>query len=236
MPEPVLRARGLSKSFGRRPALEAVSLDVEAGEFLGLVGPNGAGKTTLLSIAAGLLVADRGTLSLFGLTYSSDRSRILSQLGVVFQSRALDLEITGAAALRFQGAMFGLSGRELNSRIEEIGTLLEITDLLSRRIGNLSGGNVRRLEIGRALINRPRLVLMDEASAGLDPIIRERLLAHVRAVCRTSGVAVVWSTHLLDEVVGADRVVIIHEGKVRGMEEPHTDARGLLEVYADITR
>jgi ABC-2 type transport system ATP-binding protein len=231
MSDPVLQARKLSKSFGPLRALDAVDLEVGAGEFIGLVGPNGAGKTTLLSIASGLVTPDAGTIALFGVGYRRDRALILGQIGVVFQSRALDLEISARAALKFHGALYGLSGRALASRIEEIAAMLDIEDLLGRRIGTLSGGNIRRIEIARSLLNTPRLVLMDEASTGLDPAIRARLMTHVRTLCRDLGVAVLWATHLLDEVVDANRVVVMHKGRLTPLELPDRENASLLETY-----
>jgi ABC-2 type transport system ATP-binding protein len=234
MGEPILRAEGLGKSFGRRPALHDVHLTLDPGEFLGLVGPNGAGKTTLLSIASGLLAPDAGSVLLFGLNYPRHRGQILRQLGVVFQSRALDLEISVRAALRFHGALCGVPRKKLDARIDEIGALLDISDLLGRRVRTLSGGNIRRVEIARALLNAPRLVLMDEASTGLDPAIRGRLVAHVRALCRSQEIAVIWSTHLLDELVDADRIVVIQGGHLSPLDAADRGAPALLSAYARI--
>jgi len=234
MGEAILSLGGLRKSFRRQIALTGVDLELGPGQFLGLVGPNGAGKTTLLSIASGLLAPDAGSVALFGLTYARDRARILSQLGVVFQSRALDLEISVRAALRFHGALFGLERRRVDARIDEIAALLEIGDLLGRRVGTLSGGNIRRVEIARALLNAPRLVLMDEASTGLDPAIRARLIAHVRALCRTRDMAVVWATHLLDEVVDADRIAVMHRGQLNPLETADRKTATLLEAYTKV--
>jgi ABC-2 type transport system ATP-binding protein len=237
---PVLRVTNLVKRFGTHVALAGVSLGVEAGEFVGLLGPNGAGKTTLASVIAGLLAADAGTVELFGTTLANDRSGVLSRLGVVFQSRSLDLDMSVAANLKFHAALFGMARRAARTRIGELAEWLELEALLGQPVRTLSGGNQRRVEIARALLNRPKLVLMDEATAGLDPAARPALLAHVRALCRLEGMAVLWATHLLDEVADADRLVVLHRGKISHDGTPaeialRAGASSLLDAYIVLT-
>jgi ABC-2 type transport system ATP-binding protein len=233
---PALALRGIRKSYGKTEALRGVSFDVGASEFVGLLGPNGAGKSTLFQIAAGLFEPDGGEAQLFGLTYRKHASEILARLGVVFQSRSLDLDMTVAANLRFHGHLFGLSGKLLKSRIAEAAELLEITDLVAKPVRTLSGGNQRRVEIARALLNEPKLLLMDEPSVGLDATTRRLLVRHIEQVRALKGTSILWATHLVDEVAGADRVVLIDRGETRRIGTPaevlqQTGTTSLADAY-----
>jgi len=238
--ETLLRVGGLTKRFGRREALRDVSFTIFPGEFVGLLGPNGAGKTTLAAVIAGLLAPDAGSVQLFGRSLSQNRGVVLAQLGVVFQSRSLDLEMSVAANLRFHAALFGMSGSAARQRIEELAALLEFEPLLRRAVRTLSGGNQRRVEIARALINRPRLTLMDEASTGLDPAARPALLAHLHQLCHRDGTSVLWATHLLDEVTNADRLIVLSNGTVRDIGPPpdvmqRAKAATLVDAYVTLS-
>ena len=204
----------VSKSYGKFTALKGISLDIGPSELVGLLGPNGAGKSTLFQIAAGLFAPDSGTVELFGLNYRRNSADILSRLGVVFQSRSVDLDMTVRANLAFHGALFGLAGRELRSRIGEVTDLLEIADLIKKPVRTLSGGNQRRVEIARALLNHPDLLLMDEPSVGLDATTRRMLVAHMQVVRQKRGTSIIWATHLVEEVAHADRIVLIRSGEI----------------------
>ncbi|MHA6692639.1 ATP-binding cassette domain-containing protein [Devosia sp. A449] len=217
---PSLEFRDVRKSYGKTEALKGVSLAVGAGEFVGLLGPNGSGKSTLFQIAAGLFVPDAGSVSAFGLGYRKNPSEILRKLGVVFQTRSIDLEMSVVANLKFHGALFGLSGKALTARIDEVTRLLEIDAVANKTVRMLSGGNQRRVEIARALLNQPELLLMDEPSVGLDPESRRLLNEHIIGLQRTRKVAVLWATHLVEEVAAADRIVLIAEGLVLAAGTP----------------
>lgn len=199
MAEPLLDIAGVTKSYGSQEALRGVDLMIGAGELVGLLGPNGAGKSTLFQICAGLFAPDSGSVRLFGHGYREEPAAILSQLGVVFQSRSLDLDMSVRANLKFHGGLFGLFGRILRQRIDEVATLLDIADLLDRQVRKLSGGNQRRVEIARALMSEPRLLLLDEPSAGLDATARLALVANLRAIVAGRGMSILWATHLVDE-------------------------------------
>lgn len=213
-PAPYLSLTDVAKSYGAKQALRGVTLNVNAGEVVGLLGPNGAGKSTLFQISAGLFAGDSGVVSLFGLDYRHSSSEILRRIGVVFQSRSLDADISVRANLRFHGGLFGLWGAELRRRIAAVAETMEITDLLALPVRELSGGNQRRVEIARALLSRPDLLLLDEPSTGLDPASRQRLVATVRDLARTEGKAVLWSTHIAEEVEDAARIVLLADGRV----------------------
>src|SRR5690606_21912721 len=158
--------------------------------------PNGSGKSTLFQIASGLFAPDSGVVSAFGRSYARQPSEILRDLGVVFQSRSIDLDMTVDANLKFHGALFGLSGATLKKRISQVLEMMGIADLGPRLVRQLSGGNQRRVEIARALLNRPQLLLMDEPSVGLDPETRRALNAHIVELHRTENVSVLWATHI----------------------------------------
>lgn len=239
MSDPVLDLRDIRKSYGKSEALAGISLTMREGEFVGLLGPNGAGKSTMFQIIAGLFAPDAGSIRLFGLDHASNGPRILARLGVVFQARSVDLDISVVANLRFHGRLFGLSGSDLAGRIEALCTRFNLDDLRNRPVRTLSGGQQRRVEIARALINEPDLLIMDEPSAGLDASSRRDLVAHVRDLARTEKVAVLWATHLVDEVGEADRIVIIDHGRIRANDTPaalldETDAADLTDVYERI--
>ncbi len=214
MNEPVLDLRDVRKSYGRTEALKGISLTIAPGEIVGLLGPNGAGKSTLFQIAAGLFAPDAGEVRLFGMGYRTSSSAILSRLGVMFQARAIDLDMTVLGNLKFHGALFGLSGKKLMERIEAIAQLLEITDLLKRPVRTLSGGNQRRAEVARALLNSPDLLLMDEPSTGLDPTTRRLLVSHMQRVRDEHNTSILWATHIVEEVEHADRIALIVAGQI----------------------
>ncbi len=205
---------GVRKRYGDVLALDSISFNMRRGEIVGLLGPNGAGKSTLFQIASGLFAPDEGRVTLFGKDYRGDSSAILRQLGVVFQARSVDLDMTARANLRFHGQLFGLSGKALAARIDAVARFLDISDLLDRLVRTLSGGNQRRVEIARALLNEPRLLLMDEPSVGLDTTARMALVDHMRRERDARGTSILWATHLVDEVAGADRIILIAKGRI----------------------
>jgi ABC-2 type transport system ATP-binding protein len=214
MAEPVLELTDVVKNYGKTQALKGVSLSIAPGEIVGLLGPNGAGKSTLFQLAAGLFAPDGGTVRVFGMDYRSKPSEILKRLGVMFQARAIDLDMTVEANLKFHGALFGLHGKPLKERIEGAAAFLEITDLLKRPVRTLSGGNQRRAEVARALMNLPDLMLMDEPSTGLDPVTRRLLVRHMQDIRRRHGTSILWATHIVEEVADADRIILIVAGRI----------------------
>jgi ABC-2 type transport system ATP-binding protein len=230
----------VAKSYGAKQALRGVTLEVRAGEVVGLLGPNGAGKSTLFQICAGLFAADSGSVLLFGQDYRAVPGAILRRIGVVFQSRSLDADISVKANLRFHGGLFGLWGAELRNRIAAVAETLEIADLLVLPVRELSGGNQRRVEIARALLSQPDLLLLDEPTTGLDPASRQRLVATVRDLAVSEGKAVLWSTHIAEEVEQAARIVLLVEGKVVEDAAPaelrrQTGADNLTGAYIALT-
>lgn len=209
---PALQVRGASKSYGRTQALREVDLALKAGEFVVLLGPNGAGKSTLFQLLTGLFAADRGEIAIAGIDLRRGLTRALAQLGVVFQQPALDLDLTVRANLMFHARLHGC-GRRASALVDESLDRVGLAGDAKTRARALSGGNRRRVELARALLHRPKLLLMDEPTVGLDPASRRQLLEHVHALCREQGAGVLWATHLVDEAEQADRIVILNRGE-----------------------
>ncbi len=215
--EPVaaLEISRLSHSFGPRKALDGVSFQIRSGDFVVLLGLNGAGKTTLFSLATRLYAHRNGIIRIFGAQIDAEPAAALSELGVVFQQPTLDLDLTVEQNVRYHAALHGLPRGFAEERL---GRELENIGLAERRrdkVRELSGGQKRRVEIARALLHEPRLLLLDEPTVGLDVAGRQFLLDHVRRLCRERGMAVLWATHLIDEVGDDARVVVLHRGRVR---------------------
>jgi len=209
---PVLRAEGVSKSYGQTPALDGVSLAIAPGEFVALLGPNGAGKTTLFQLLTGLFVPDAGEIEVDGANLRRSAVGALASLGVVFQQPTLDLDLGVAANLLFHARLHGLRGvrGRITEALERVGLAAQARTLARA----LSGGNRRRVELARALLHEPKVLLMDEPTVGLDPESRQNVLDFVHRQCRERAMATLWATHLVDEAEGADRVVILHRGRI----------------------
>jgi ABC-2 type transport system ATP-binding protein len=210
----VLRVVAVSKSYGSRKALDNVTLAVSAGEFVALLGPNGAGKTTLFQLLSGLFVADSGEIRIRGRDIRHEPIAALAGMGVVFQQPTLDLDLTVYANLLFHSRLHGLDKRRARERIGEELRRLELEDRAGEPCRALSGGNRRKIELARALLPDPDVLLMDEATVGLDPASRTSLVIYVHELCVTRGVGVLWATHLVDEAETADRVLVLHNGQL----------------------
>ena len=209
-----LVARDVAKSYGRVKALDGVDLTVRLGEFVALLGPNGAGKSTLVQLLTGLFVADGGTLEVMGHDIRNSAVPALAHLGVVFQQPTLDLELTVLANLLFHARLHGLDSARAKDRISAELKRFELDERKHDKARTLSGGNRRRMELARALIHEPKLLLMDEPTVGLDPASRRDILDHVLRLKRERQIGVLWATHLVDEAERADRIVVLHRGKL----------------------
>jgi ABC-2 type transport system ATP-binding protein len=210
---PALAVSAVSHFYGRRKALDDVTFAIEPGSLTVLLGLNGAGKTTLFSLITRLFATRHGAIRIFGHDVGTEPGAALRVLGVVFQPRTLDLDLSVMQNLMFHAALHGMTAREAWGRALEVLQEIELSDRAGDKVRELSGGQVRRVEIARALLHRPRLLVLDEPTVGLDINARGAMLAHVRGLVST-GVAVLWATHLVDEVAGGDDVVILHEGRV----------------------
>jgi len=217
---PALLLDNVVKTYGAIRAVDGVSLAASAGEFIALLGPNGAGKTTLFQLLSGLFVPDSGRIEIMGHDMRRDPVPALAKLGIVFQQPTLDLELTTTGNLLFHAGLHGIPRAVAKPRIEKELTRLGLAERAHDKAAQLSGGNRRRLELARALLHEPRLLLMDEATVGLDPASRGDLLKFILALRAERSVAVLWATHLCDEVPNADRVVVLHHGKVMADTTP----------------
>jgi ABC-2 type transport system ATP-binding protein len=209
-----LAVRDVSHSYGPRQALSDVSLTVPQSHFTALLGLNGAGKTTLFSLITRLYDTQRGSIDVLGHRVSREPGRALRLLGVVFQARTLDLDISVMDNLLYHAALHGIGRHEAHQRSVAALQEIELTDRSRDAVRKLSGGQMRRIEIARALLHRPRVLVLDEPTVGLDVASRSAILRHVRSLVRDRGVAVLWATHLLDEVAIDDEVVVLHRGRV----------------------
>jgi ABC-2 type transport system ATP-binding protein len=233
-----LAIEGLSHGFGKRPILKDISLTVEPGSFTVLLGPNGAGKTTLISLVTGLYTAQSGTIRVLGHDIRREPLRALSDLGIVFQAPTLDLDLTVGENLIYHAALRGLPRRDARARIElELGRL-DLLPQASDKVRTLSGGMRRRVEIARALLHRPRLLIVDEATVGLDVASRLSVIRSVRSRCRDEGLSVLWATHLLDEIANDDPLIVVHDGVVQWRGSAHElseERAGLPEAFLRLT-
>ena len=211
---PALRLVDVVKTYGPIRALGGVSLDAHAGEFIALLGPNGAGKSTLFQLLSGLFTADSGRIEVMGHDMSRDPVPALAGLGIVFQQPTLDLELSVTANPLFHAGLHGMARATALARIGEELKQLGLVERAHDKTAQLSGGNRRRVELARALMHAPRLLLMDEPTVGLDPASRGDLRKLILELRAERSVAVLWATHLCDEVTDADRVVVLHRGKV----------------------
>ena len=212
--DPVLDVDGVTKRYGKLTALDVVTLSVGPGEFVALLGPNGAGKSTLFQILSGLFVPDGGSVRVGGHDIRRNAVPALARLGIVFQQPTLDLDLTVRGNLRFHARLHGLSRRTMAERIAAELERLDLADRAKDAARTLSGGNRRRVELARALLHRPDILLMDEPTVGLDPASRRDLGSHVRRLCAEQGLGVLWATHLVDEAEQADRVIVLNRGHV----------------------
>ncbi|MEX6506602.1 ABC transporter ATP-binding protein [Jiella sp. M17.18] len=212
--EAALDVRHVSHSYGPRRALDDVSFTVPQGSFTALLGPNGAGKSTLYSLITRLFNVREGSISVLGHDLNRDPGEALRRLGIVFQARTLDLDLSIRQNLVYHAALHGIPRAEAKQRIGEILKGSDLIDRLGDKARNLSGGQLRRIEIVRAFMHRPRLILLDEPTVGLDIRSRADIVAEVRRLVKEEGVSVLWATHLIDEIDESDRVVVLHHGKV----------------------
>jgi ABC-2 type transport system ATP-binding protein len=219
-----LAVEGLSHAFGDRVALDSVGFTVAPGEFAVMLGPNGAGKTTLFALITRLYHGDSGRILIYGHDLRRDPSAALARIGVVFQQPTLDLDLTVEQNLDYHASLHGLARSVSRPRIAAELARAGLSERAHDKARNLSGGQRRRVELARALVHEPGLLLMDEPTVGLDIESRQALLDHVRLLCSERGLAVLWATHLIDEAEAAASVIVLHRGRVRA----HDAVAGLI--------
>jgi ABC-2 type transport system ATP-binding protein len=236
-----LALNGVSFSYTKRQVLNDVSFVLEPGEFCVLLGINGAGKTTLFSLITRLFVSRGGSIEIYGHNLRGNTRKALAQLGVVFQQPTLDLDLSLMQNLRYHCALQGLHVKEMRERMQAALEEIGLADRAGDKVRELSGGQRRRVELVRALLHKPRLLLADEPTVGLDIHSRQAILQQVRERCRQDGVGVLWATHLVDEVEPDDRLVVLHGGQVLAqgsarqiMQE--TGTQSVKEAFNALTR
>lgn len=209
-----LRVQTLTHRYGKKLALDGVSFSVERGAFCALLGPNGAGKSTLFALMTRLFVPESGSISIDGISLHDNPRAALGKIGVVFQQPTLDLDLSVQRNLVYFAALHGLSGRDAGQRIDSALGRLGMAERAGEKVRALNGGHRRRMEIARALIHAPSVLLLDEPTVGLDAATRQAITGHVHDLAETSGLTVLWATHLVDEIRASDRLVIMHKGCV----------------------
>lgn len=210
-PTPAVTASDVSFAYGERQALRGVSFDVAPGGLFGFLGPNGSGKSTLFKLLSTIVPLQQGTIRMLGHDLATESAAIRRRIGVVFQSAAIDRKLTVHENLRYAGMLLNLGGKELASRIDEAMAAAGLSDRKADAAGELSGGLRRRVEIAKCLMARPDLVLLDEASTGLDPAARREMWQVLRA---QEGLTILFTTHLMEEAAEADRLMLLDEGQV----------------------
>lgn len=247
----MIQVDNLTHRYGDRVALDGVSFGVRQGEIFGLLGPNGGGKSTLFRILSTMMVPTDGRASVAGFDVERDPAAVRRHVGVVFQTQSLDKALTVEENLRAQGHLHGLSGALLGERMAAAMERLGLKDRRGDLVETLSGGLRRRVEIAKALLHRPQVLLMDEASTGLDPAARRDVSRHVEMLREQDGVTILLTTHILEEADRCDRLVLLHEGRivaegspgelrariggdvvVLDTERPEELAQGIAEVFA----
>lgn len=211
---PLISVEGVVKTYGSLQALDCIDLRVRPAEFVALLGLNGAGKTTLFQLLTGLSVPDAGAIFVNGIEMRRDPASGLKGLGIVFQEPTLDLDLSVSSSLFFHAGLHGMGRARAGYRMAEELRRLGLSDSWGAVGRRLSGGNRRRVELARALMHDPTVLLLDEPTVGLDPAVRRDLLNYVLELCKKRGLGVLWATHLIEEAESADRVVILHRGRV----------------------
>ena len=216
----IIEISSLSKRFGEVQAVNDLSFRVKEGELFAFLGINGAGKSTTINIMCGQLSKDSGTVQLSGVDLDSDPESIKRNLGVVFQNSVLDKELSVQDNLQSRAALYGIQGKAFRERLAELAGLLEFDDLLKRTVGKLSGGQRRRIDIARALIHSPKILILDEPTTGLDPQTRSTLWQVIGDLRKNEGMTVFLTTHYMEEAADADYVVILDSGMIAAEGTP----------------
>lgn len=236
-----LNIENLSFAYGRKRALDNVNFAVRQGECTLLLGPNGAGKSTLFALITRLYDSRNGKITLCGFDVRKQSRKALGCLGVVFQQTTLDLDLTVMQNLRYHAALHGLGRKLANSRIQEELERLNMFERRKEKVRQLNGGHKRRVEIARALLHRPSLLLLDEPTVGLDVPSRKSIVEHVHRLASDNRLAVLWASHLIDEIYPEDSLLVLHQGqiKARGSIETvleHSQTENISDAFYQLTQ
>ena len=220
MENKILNIKSLSKSYGSVKALNEVSFSLAEGEYASLLGPNGAGKTTLFQILTGLFASEKGNVLINNFDMRSNAIDALAHIGVVFQQITLDMDLTVMENLKFHSNLHGINDKEFRKRVIAELEQVNLSERINDKVRSLSGGQKRRIELARSLLHKPKLLLLDEPTVGLDPQSRRDLLDYVIKLKEERKMAVLWATHLVDEAEKADTVIVLNKGKIIKKDTP----------------
>ncbi len=218
--ENIIDIKNLDKNFGDVHAVNNLSFHVKKGELFAFLGVNGAGKSTTISIMCGTQIKDGGTVLIDGKDVEKDMKGITEELGVVFQNSVLDNVLNVRDNLLSRASLYGIYGKKANDRIAELAELLDFKDLLKRTVGKLSGGQKRRIDVARAILHKPKILILDEPTTGLDPQTRKILWEVIDNYRKTENMTVFLTTHYMEEAADADYVVILDSGKISAEGTP----------------
>lgn len=224
----MIEVNNLVKNYKDVEAVKGISFSVEEGSFFAFLGINGAGKSTTINILCTVIEKTSGSVTIGGCDLDTDRTKIKSQIGIVFQNSVLDKQLTVKENLYSRASYYGLSKKEIRARVAELEKIFELGEIMNRRYSQLSGGQRRRVDIARALINRPKLLFLDEPTTGLDPMTRIKVWEIIHKLREETGLTVFLTTHYMEETVDCDDVVILDDGKIAAHGTPHN----LKEQYA----
>ena len=210
----IIKIDNLTKTYGSLKAVDDLSFEIRKGELFAFLGVNGAGKSTTINIICGQLKKDEGTVIIDELNLDDNLSKIKEKIGVVFQASILDPQLTVKDNLEIKASLYGLSRKEIKSRVNELAEILDFNSYLNRPLAKLSGGQKRRIDIARALLNKPDILILDEPTTGLDPQTRKMIWAVITKLRKENNMTVLLTTHYMEEASEADYVVIIDQGKM----------------------
>ena len=231
----IIKVQNLNKKYGSFEAVKDISFQVESGSLFAFLGPNGAGKSTTIDILSTLITKNSGTITINNYEIGKDDQNIKKDIGVVFQNSILDDLLSVRENLEIRGSFYGLKGKELKDRINEASNITQCDDFINRRYGKLSGGQKRRADIARALINKPKILFLDEPTTGLDPQTRISVWNTIKDMQKESNMTVFLTTHYMEEAANADYITVINEGTIVAQGTPlqlkQKYTKDILKIY-----
>jgi len=236
-----LTVEDLSFSYSGKKALDSLSFAIKSGECTVLLGPNGAGKSTLFALITRLYDTRNGRIELCGFDIKKQTSKALTKLGVVFQQSTLDLDLTVLQNLGYHAALHGMGGKISKQRIQQELERLNMYERRLEKVRQLNGGHRRRVEIARALLHKPSLLLLDEPTVGLDVPSRQDIVEHVHRLVKDENIAVLWATHLIDEIYPEDSLIVLHKGQIKATGSSndvlqHTGTSNIKDAFYALTQ
>ncbi|MCM6792278.1 ABC transporter ATP-binding protein [Pediococcus pentosaceus] len=217
MNKSIIELKNIAKSFGKQNVLKNINLNVQQGQIVGLIGPSGSGKSTIIKIALGMEVADKGTAEIF--EAKMPNRKLLSKIGYMAQTDALYMALTGFENLKFYAKMKGIKSSELQLQIDHVAEVVDLKDALNKRVEGYSGGMMRRLSLGIALLGNPKLLILDEPTVGIDPALRRKIWRELKRI-KNNGQSILITTHVMDEAEQVDEVALILDGNVIALDSP----------------